>query len=39
MILLPKALESEIHGPDEYERQAKVLPVWATDEIDVDLAA
>ena len=31
--------ESRIYGPDECEKQVEALPVWATDEIDADLAA
>ena len=34
-----EAPESRIQGPEECERQIKVLPVWATNATDADLDA
>ena len=36
---LSEAPKSRIHGSDECERQAEALPVWATNEMNEDLAA
>ena len=37
--ILYEAPESSVQASDECERQAETLPVWATDEMDADLAA